>query len=259
MLLVKSKVVRLIAGVIETTNLLALRLYIHDKQAARQLASYTYRGYVALARNSKWKSRRIEELFPSVQGSQVCIRYLPGDGVADPVDELAYLALITAALKPKVVFEIGTFRGRTALNFALNSPSDCTIYTLDLPDGGHATGLSDTDSRVAQQAKPGAAYKDAPEAARKIVQLYGDSREFDFSPYHDRADLVFVDAAHHYDAVVSDSINAKKMLRSGGAIVWHDFAAYGEFNDVTRAVLDLFGTEEVIQIGATQLAVYRHG
>ena len=47
------------------------------------------------------------------------------------------------------------------------------------------------------------------------------------------------------------------MLADGGAIVWHDFATYGEYNDVTRAVLDLLAPDEVVQIDNSLLAIYR--
>jgi predicted O-methyltransferase YrrM len=36
---------------------------------------------------------------------------------------------VTRALAPGIIFEIGTFRGRAALNFALNSPEHCRVFT----------------------------------------------------------------------------------------------------------------------------------
>jgi hypothetical protein len=57
--------------------------------------------------------------------------------------------------------------------------------------------------------------------------------------------------------VISDTKNALAMLRPGGYVVWHDFANYGDYNDMTRGVLDLLPGREVIQIENTQLAVYR--
>ncbi len=46
-----------------------------------------------------------------------------------------YLALLAKVLSPKVIFEIGTLHGYTALLFALNT-KDTVIYTLDLPPNG---------------------------------------------------------------------------------------------------------------------------
>jgi hypothetical protein len=47
------------------------------------------------------------------------------------------------------------------------------------------------------------------------------------------------------------------MARPGSYIVWHDFANYGEYNDVTRAILDTLPCDQVIEIANTQLAIYR--
>src|SRR5690606_31227343 len=57
-----------------------------------------------------------------------------------------------------------------------------------------------------------------------IRHLHGDSREFDFRPYHKSQDLVFVDGDHHYDSVVADTQTAFKLLRDDRSmIVWHDY------------------------------------
>ncbi len=47
--------------------------------------------------------------------------------------ELASLAYIMRVLKPMLVFDIGTYIGRTTRLFAHNSPPACKILTLDLP------------------------------------------------------------------------------------------------------------------------------
>ncbi|HSG98734.1 MAG TPA: class I SAM-dependent methyltransferase, partial [candidate division Zixibacteria bacterium] len=93
--------------------------------------------------------------------------------------------------------------------------------------------------------------------AHKITQLYGNSQTYDFSEFYAAMDLVFIDGAHHYDAVVNDTNNALKMIRPGGVIVWHDFANYGDYNDVTRAALDTIGADAIVQLERTQLAIYR--
>jgi hypothetical protein len=47
------------------------------------------------------------------------------------------------------------------------------------------------------------------------------------------------------------------MLRPGGVVLWHDFALYGDYNDVTRAVVSLVPSDELFQIANSQLAYYR--
>src|SRR5258708_84603 len=46
--------------------------------------------------------------------------------------DLVSLGLITRLIQPKRIFEIGTYRGYTALQFAANAP-DAEVFTLDLP------------------------------------------------------------------------------------------------------------------------------
>jgi hypothetical protein len=91
----------------------------------------------------------------------------------------------------------------------------------------------------------------------KIEQLYGDSQTFDFSPWAESIDIVYVDGAHHYDAVRRDTENALRMVRPGGYVLWDEFANYGDYHDVTRAVLDTLPGGTFCQVANTQLAVYR--
>ena len=39
-------------------------------------------------------------------------------------------------------------------------------------------------------------------------------------------------------------------------MIWHDFANFGDYHDVTRAILDVLPDNEVYQIEDTQLAVH---
>src|SRR3712207_5275930 len=55
--------------------------------------------------------------------------------------DLVSLCLICRILKPRTIFEIGTFRGYTALHFALNTPDDARVYTLDLPSNQEFTPI----------------------------------------------------------------------------------------------------------------------
>jgi predicted O-methyltransferase YrrM len=259
LLLIRNKRIRQIAGIVETFNLLALRLLIKDPSQARLFPGKVFREFMSLVGFDHWACRDIYEIFPDLNDTLITLQPLPGKGINTAVDELAYMALITKAIRPRKIFEIGTFRGRTALNFALNSPDDCITYTLDLPPGDRESGIQGVnlaDRRIMKASSPGIDYKGS-EVDHKIEQLYGNSVEFDFSPYSGEIDIVFVDGAHHYEAVRSDSLNALKLTKPGGCIIWHDFANYGDYNDVSRAVLDCLPGEQVIQIAATELAIYR--
>ena len=141
--------------------------------------------------------------------------------------ELCLLNALVRRVRPKTIFEFGTFDGRTTVNLIAAAPPDARAWTLNLPD--ERVTFDGLDVRI------GGRFAGGPFAAR-ITQLYGDTRTFDYAPHHGQVDFIFIDAGHGHDLVTNDSVAAMKLLRPGGAIVWHD---YGTIPDVTRAVDDL--------------------
>lgn len=259
MLLIKNKRLRQVAAVLETGSFLSMKLLVKKRSALNVFPGRVFREYLSLVGTERWSSRGILDLLPSTApGTRVTIQCTRGEGIYSALDELAYLALLAKTLAPQAIFEIGTFRGRTALNFALNSPQDCVVYTLDLPPDRHteATGAARADARIIEARSPGSEFL-GTDVEHKIRQLHGDSLTFDFSPYHRQMDIVFVDGAHYFEAAISDTKNALRMVRPGGMIIWHDFANYGDYNDVVRAVLACIPADQVFQIESSELAVYR--
>jgi predicted O-methyltransferase YrrM len=149
--------------------------------------------------------------------------------------ELAVLCGLVRKFGAQTIFEIGTFDGRTALNFALNTGPQGVVYTLDLPPGrSNMPGIT----------KAGIAFEGS-EIASKIVQLYGNSFDFDYSQWAGKMDLVFVDAGHSYECASNDSKRAVELIGNRtGVIVWHDYG--GDWDGVTLAV-----EETAAQLGAT--------
>jgi predicted O-methyltransferase YrrM len=168
--------------------------------------------------------------------------------VSSYASDIVSLCLLCRLLQPRVVFEIGTLHGYTALHFALNTPDDAVIHTLDLPrDEPPTPALRTTiidDAHIRSAARTPSRVFEGRDAARKINPLYGDSARFDFSPYHDAVDLFFIDGAHSYDYVASDTRNAFRCVRSGGVIAWHDFGRVG-VNGVSRLVREVARSREV--------------
>lgn len=260
MLLTRHGRVRKLLGALETANFLTLKLALKNPRHLSWYPGRVFRSYMRLVGEDRWPCKGVFEIFPEARRVRFQVEYVQHDeGLGEQVDWLGYLAMIASIVQPSTVFEIGTFRGRSALNFALNSPAEAKVYTLDLPPeererlGGE---ISSEDARLIRINEVGADYRGTPEA-QKIVQLWGSSTRFDFSPWFGKVDLIFIDGAHHYEAVVSDTENALKMLRPGGVILWDNFSQYGDYNDVTRAVLDRLGSEGVVQLEDTELAVYR--
>jgi predicted O-methyltransferase YrrM len=168
----------------------------------------------------------------------------------DPLEQYC-LAALAGVRRPERIFEIGTFDGATTLLLARMVPN-AQIYTLDLPpevaDGGNKLALARVNGA-------GSRFRDAPEADR-ITQLYGDSREFDFSPYYGKMDLVVVDGSHEADCVTADTESALRMVTPEGLVVWDDYAP--GWPHVVKAVdgaaerHDLF----VVRLLNTEIALY---
>jgi predicted O-methyltransferase YrrM len=175
--------------------------------------------------------------------------------------ELIAVCRLVRRSNPTRAFEIGTFDGRTTLNIAANAPAQAIVYTLDLPEDESARSAVPLDARERRYAaKPesGSRFKDS-DMKSKIIQLYGDSGKFDFSPHERAIDFVFVDGSHVYEYVINDSLQALRMLKEGhGTIVWHD---YSRWDGVTRALNDLRNRHDAFSglrwVEGTTLALLR--
>lgn len=158
--------------------------------------------------------------------------------------ELASLAKVMRCLSPKLVFEFGTFIGRTTRLLAINGGDSCKVLTLDLPQ-----------EMVLH--KIGESFQRAPEGSR-IEQHHGDSRTFDFSPWHARCDFVWVDACHDYEFAVADTVNAFKLCKPGGWIGWHDYRHSAWWSGVTRCVREQQAAHPAIRhIRGTTIALLK--
>lgn len=160
--------------------------------------------------------------------------------------ELLVLSALVSKSRPRAIFEIGTFEGRTTLNLAINAPQS-QVYTLDLPPSQvDATALPIEQGERSCIEKPasGARFVGAP-AADRIVQLFGDSATFDFGPYEGEMDFVFVDGSHADAYVLNDTEIALRLLRRGrGVILWHD---YGSWPGVARVLDQLYRSRPEFQ------------
>ncbi len=167
------------------------------------------------------------------------------------------LAALARGLGCQTFFEIGTNRGRTAWTVAHNNP-DLTLYTLDVApeDSPDATAfeLGADDRFCFRDESSGEAFRGTPEAER-ITQLWGDSATFDFSGFEGQIDFVYVDGAHTYDYVRSDSANALRILSPSGTIAWDDYTTGA---GVYEHIVELAGTlgGSVYHVYGTRMAVY---
>jgi len=178
----------------------------------------------------------IDEIVNKVTSEIISPGFADGD-ISDL--ELDYISRIVKGITPKNIFEIGTFKGRTTLNLAANTPKETTIYTLDLPE----TEMPKTRLRIKSGEKKfikktrsgehfiGTKYEN------RILQIYSDSASFNYEPYLNRMDFVFIDGSHSYEYVVNDTKIALKLLRNKrGIILWHDYG----WREVVQALNEMY-------------------
>lgn len=172
--------------------------------------------------------------------------------------DLVAMCMLCQILKPRVIFEIGTFQGAGALHWAANAP-DADVYTLDLPSAASPSLAVSTVDRMLISGHAGAAqmqFEGKPEGQR-IHCLYGDSATFDFSPFFNRVDLFFIDGAHSYEYVRNDTLNAFKCCKPGSVVAWHDYGRVG-LNQVTEWLHQLSRQgKEIYRIPGGSLAYTR--
>jgi len=186
--------------------------------------------------------------------------------------EASALVSLIKLVRPRKIFEFGTFLGYSTALLVENSADDCAVYSLDLGDSHvsdkplasfakadvHSDGdINDEYLRGAQGAR-GPHYTTALSAAdrSRLFLLQQDSREFDPAAHglEGSVDLVFVDGGHDTETVTIDTANARKMIGDSGVIVFHDFSS-NIHSDVTTFVNGLARDEVVVCIQHTMLAI----
>jgi predicted O-methyltransferase YrrM len=139
------------------------------------------------------------------------------------------------------VLEVGSYRGYTTRLLAEHTPDSCRIVAFDR-DPRHGEAYRGTDLE------------------RKIERRVGSvSREaFKMDP-PGSYDLIFLDADHIYDAVLSDSSVLLPLVAPNGVFVWHDYANWGKFsrkNGVPETMHLLAKELPVVAISGSWLAAY---
>ncbi len=176
--------------------------------------------------------------------------------IDDP--QRAVIAALVGGLGCRSFFEIGTNRGRTAWMVARHNP-DLRLYTLDVaPEGTPEQTRFELGADDRTYFRPpdgcGEAFRGTPEAER-IQQLWGDSATFDYRPYAGTIDFAYIDGAHTYEYVKSDTEKALALLSPTGTIAWDDYATGP---GVYQALLEIAPTLDrpVYHLLETRMALY---
>jgi hypothetical protein len=174
--------------------------------------------------------------------------------------EMFVLIAAGRAVGAKRVFEIGTFLGSTTLNTALNIPDNGTVFTLDLDEDqadGAKQDIADAPlTKMHLASKSSLDFSGSP-VEGKITTLTGNSTVFDFSPWNDSIELVFIDGGHDFATVKSDSDNALRMVckNKPSCIFWHDYRNR-EYSGVTYYLDQLSQQIPLVHVEDTMLCVW---
>lgn len=169
----------------------------------------------------------IISLFPNFKTTINPYSFLDGGSL---ITDLALLKELVKKRPNCTYFEIGTWRGESVANVAADT-KEC--FTLNLSnDRLKEIGLR--EEYISQQSF-------YSKNIENVAHLKGDSATFDFSPYHKKIDVVFIDGDHHYEAVKRDTAIAFNLLKDeNSVIVWHDYAHTPETVrwDVFRGIIE---------------------
>lgn len=200
---------------------------------------------------------QLAQIFPRIENKSVKIGAIDPDTSHPNHVDMLYVCAIARHIGARRIFEFGTYLGRTTFHLALGKDVS-EVYTLDLnPEVDHTSlKLGQAVKSVHKLGLQGHFFH-GHECSRHIVQLHGDSRFFDYSPYRNNIDFIFIDGGHTYEYVTNDTSKALEMLGPGGVIVWHDFAPKSP--DVVTFAQEFSSTRPLFWIKGTSLLVYIDG
>jgi hypothetical protein len=252
----------LLLDAMTNANLNGVRLAMRDPQLAREYCAQSVRRYyelmgvglkpddpVAFVYTQGWATadRRERAQLPVT---------LQTNGITR-LDELLVLAMATAALQPRTVFEVGTFMGHATSVLILNAPTDARVYSLDLPLDSDTTEAREkylaTDVELVQQRKVGSFVRELG-LENRYEQIYRDSLTFDPSPYAGTIEMGFIDGAHTREYVENDTRKMAVMMSDRGLVFWHDYGGRGDFRALTAYLDSLASTIRIYRVPNTTLA-----
>lgn len=151
------------------------------------------------------------------------------------LEELSFLAEIANGLKDNsIIYEIGSFCGKSARVLADNSSESCKIYCIDPWDfkiplfdmNGKMTEIMIIDKMTFMQFCQN--LNDHIET-NKVIPISMKWEDYQPGEY---ADFIFIDGNHTYEAVKHDILKAMKYIKPNGIIAGHDY----NFEGVQKAI-----------------------
>lgn len=138
------------------------------------------------------------------------------------VDHLPFAYDLVAALRPKLIVELGVYNGLSFFTFCqslVENDIDGVAYAIDCWEGDKHTDAYDNSiladvSDYARENYRGITY---------LLQMYFNEALQHFE--EDSIDLIHIDGLHTYEAVQEDFTNWYPKLKPGGIMLFHDVMA----------------------------------
>jgi len=179
-------------------------------------------------------------------------------------DKLRFLmTLVRNRFHDKSLLEIGTYRGTTTYNLVTNL-STGTVHTVDCGYEELKSLLAEEQPEHANKIKysayeVGEVYKKHLGETPAIKQIIGNTTDnqiatqiINSGPY----DLIYIDAAHTYEGIKSDTELVLQCLAPGTVVIWDDYN--GWWTGVNRYLDELDQTHALTYISDNRYVIYTH-
>jgi len=255
--------VRKLFDAISVTNLRAFQLALARPRFVREYFARCLREYDALAEQGLPHKDPIAFLCEKGWGHVSSDDYvnLPtrlADGAGLGLHELVILAAVTRLLKPKKVFEFGTYMGLSTSAFILNSPSDTCVISVDLPPDAKDENIENDEyapieRQLIRERKVGFLLHELG-LENRYQQILCNSLDFDPTSQTGTVELGFIDGGHALKFVRNDTIKMAAMMAERGLVFWHDYGGRGGLLALSRYLEELSRSIPVYRLNGTSLA-----
>lgn len=255
--------VRKLLDAISVTNLRSLQLAVARPQSVREYFARCLREYDGLAGQGLPHKDPIAFLCEQGWGQvgsdervQLPTQLSGGGGLG--LHELVILATVTRLLKPRKVFEFGTYMGLSTSAFILNSPSDAAVISVDLPSDPEAGNIGDdeyapAERQLIRERKVGSVLRELG-LQNRYQQVLCNSLDFDPTSEAGSVELGFIDGGHALRFVRNDTIKMARMMAERGLVFWHDYGGRGGLLELSGYLEKLSRSIPIYRLNGTALA-----
>jgi predicted O-methyltransferase YrrM len=186
------------------------------RKEGRELATRAYVSMLDLS--SPIPAVKMSDVFGDnfTHGRENFVLIHPGEPPAGSINiyETFLISALVKLIQPKVILEIGTYRGRTTFHLFHNASEDTIIYTIDLPEDEFPDNVTDANLTYNKT-------RDFLPNNRRIKQIKINTRDWE-GMLEEKINFAFIDADHSYSGVKNDTEKAFSCLDKYACVCWHD-------------------------------------